>query len=76
MTLKLVEYIPESLELYDDKCCIVEKGINGKEGVVNGFTGEIVVPLIYYNVFYKDGKWVAKTEDYKETIYSLQGKKL
>ena len=76
MTLKLVDYIPESLELYDDKYCIVEKGINGKEGVVNGFTGEIVVPLIYYNVLYKDGKWVAKTEDYKETIYSLQGKKL
>ncbi|WP_282630448.1 hypothetical protein [Empedobacter sedimenti] len=75
-TLKLVDYIPDSLELYDEKYCIVEKGINGKEGVVNGLTGEIVVPLIYYNVVYKDGKWVAKTEDYKETIYSLQGKKL
>ena len=72
----MVDNIQESLEIYDDKYCIVEKGTNGKEGVVNGFTGEIVVPLIYYNVLYKDGKWVAKSEDGKEVLYSLQGEKL
>lgn len=75
-TVKRVDYIPDSLELYAGKYCIVEKGINGPEGVVDGLTGEIIVPLQYYNVLYEDGKWVAKTNNGQKVYYSLQGKRV
>ena len=74
--VKIVDYIPDSLELYAGKYCIVEKGINGPEGVVDGLTGEIIVPLQYYNVLYEDGKWVAKTNNGQKVYYSLQGKRV
>jgi len=57
-----VSYKIDESEIYDGKYVKIEPRVNGDNGVVNAITGQIVLPMEYDNVKFKNSKywWVLK----------------
>ncbi|WP_316808248.1 WG repeat-containing protein [Pedobacter agri] len=64
-----VPYKIDESQVYDGKYVKIEPRVNGDNGVVNAITGQIVLPMEYDNVKFKNGKywWVVKNG--KEGIF-------
>lgn len=58
-----VAYQLDEIDIYNEKYVIIERGTNGLEGVANAETGEIILPMEYDFINFKDGFWIASKND-------------
>lgn len=66
-----VEKVPYKIDepqLYDGKYVKIEPRVNGDNGVVNAITGQIVLPMEYDNLKFKNSKYWWAVKDGKEGI--------
>ena len=78
-TLEHVKYLLYREKLIDGNLQMTEKIRNDQRGVVNAKTGQIIVPMKYYNVVFDKGLFVAhftQNKKYYIEIFNKKGKRL